>query len=526
MKMFLPFIVYAVALTVSPSHGSSEVMVLTDSGNAVQGKVTLCNIEEYISCRTLPVSAPSPRCPVYDPVEDFIYWTDFALDSVSRVRTSGADHESKWKTFTTDPYGLAIDSSLRVLFIVIGSSLSKIDVSTKVTTQVRDSLSSPTTIAIDAETKKLIVAGSSGLMIMNYDGTGSTSLPVKETTVKFDPKANVLYYSSKSRKELGSVDMKTGETTVYGNSSGYIYVFPFEGSLYFTTEEERGKVFVMSVEDGTMSTIKINGSVSIFARMTVFRKCSDGRYGSGCTISCGHCENNASCNKVTGACEGGCEPGWMGSTCKEGCRDGLYGSGCSSRCGSCATGTVCGKIHGLCSRGCKPGWTGATCNTECSDGRYGSGCTLSCGHCSANTSCDTVTGACGYGCSPGWTGAQCNTEIGPNLLVWILTGVCSVLSILVLALTVAWRCERRPRNRRPFPSLDAHLENTHENRAYDKAPVPPGEKAGCSTADDTTTEVEYQDVPLRQVHNEQEDDYQNISLRPESDEQVYEMCNF
>ncbi|XP_025107093.1 uncharacterized protein LOC112571911 [Pomacea canaliculata] len=52
--------------------------------------------------------------------------------------------------------------------------------------------------------------------------------------------------------------------------------------------------------------------------------CKDGKYGASCDQSCGHCEGET-CDKDSGRCPRGCDPGWQGQQCHTRCRDGTYG---------------------------------------------------------------------------------------------------------------------------------------------------------------------------------------------------------
>lgn len=48
-------------------------------------------------------------------------------------------------------------------------------------------------------------------------------------------------------------------------------------------------------------------------------ECKDGTYGHNCTNNCsGHCLNDSPCNKQTGYCNGGCDPGYTDGDCSEG----------------------------------------------------------------------------------------------------------------------------------------------------------------------------------------------------------------
>lgn len=53
--------------------------------------------------------------------------------------------------------------------------------------------------------------------------------------------------------------------------------------------------------------------------MNVFKECDDGIYGYNCVNNCsGHCINNSPCNKQTGQCDKGCNPGYTNSKCNKG----------------------------------------------------------------------------------------------------------------------------------------------------------------------------------------------------------------
>lgn len=45
--------------------------------------------------------------------------------------------------------------------------------------------------------------------------------------------------------------------------------------------------------------------------------CSNDKYGGDCEYSCGHCYNNAYCDRTGGTCSNGCKRGYRGSDCKQ-----------------------------------------------------------------------------------------------------------------------------------------------------------------------------------------------------------------
>ena len=45
--------------------------------------------------------------------------------------------------------------------------------------------------------------------------------------------------------------------------------------------------------------------------------CDSGEYGAGCKQKCGHCSNLSDCDKYTGECPHGCDPGYYPPFCQE-----------------------------------------------------------------------------------------------------------------------------------------------------------------------------------------------------------------
>lgn len=61
--------------------------------------------------------------------------------------------------------------------------------------------------------------------------------------------------------------------------------------------------------------VKILISLAVLLLVT---GCYDGTYGYDCTNNCsGHCLNKSPCNKQTGQCDRGCEPGYTNVFCSE-----------------------------------------------------------------------------------------------------------------------------------------------------------------------------------------------------------------
>lgn len=58
--------------------------------------------------------------------------------------------------------------------------------------------------------------------------------------------------------------------------------------------------------------------IYFFILITV-TECDDGTYGYNCVNNCSrHCLNDYLCDKQTGHCDGGCDPGYTNSDCNKG----------------------------------------------------------------------------------------------------------------------------------------------------------------------------------------------------------------
>ncbi|XP_067124638.1 receptor-type tyrosine-protein phosphatase mu-like isoform X3 [Centruroides vittatus] len=167
-----------------------------------------------------------------------------------------------------------------------------------------------------------------------------------------------------------------------------------------------------------------------FKGLSCVDSCEYGTYGANCKQTC-HCLNGLeSCNKITGACNGGCSPGWKGDSCqipddsdfdssvtsKVTCKTGTFGENCKQKC-HCLGKVDCDSVVGTCPGECEDNWNGTSCNV-CIRGKYGENCENTC-HCEGgNENCET-DGKCKQGCDAGWTGFTCQQEcaagrFGPN----------------------------------------------------------------------------------------------------------------
>ncbi|KAF8766774.1 Receptor-type tyrosine-protein phosphatase mu like protein [Argiope bruennichi] len=153
-------------------------------------------------------------------------------------------------------------------------------------------------------------------------------------------------------------------------------------------------------------------SNNTYIETTTMSYCTPGTYGPSCERFC-HCAANEHCHIVTGQCPSGCEDGWGGPTCGN-CRSGRFGENCESTC-HCEGGHHNCDKDGFCYSGCEAGWAGFTCQAECAPGRFGPNCASTC-HCHENSSapCDKVTGECPGDCEAGYMGKDCQTLCPPN----------------------------------------------------------------------------------------------------------------
>ena len=66
-----------------------------------------------------------------------------------------------------------------------------------------------------------------------------------------------------------------------------------------------------------MMTMIMMTTTTIIYTILSSTECDDGKYGTGCVMTCGQCADGLQCNKSTGVCETGCKPGWEGRFCNE-----------------------------------------------------------------------------------------------------------------------------------------------------------------------------------------------------------------
>ncbi|GFS46754.1 receptor-type tyrosine-protein phosphatase mu [Trichonephila inaurata madagascariensis] len=110
------------------------------------------------------------------------------------------------------------------------------------------------------------------------------------------------------------------------------------------------------------------------------RTCGGNHFGADCSKFCSPPQNNSNTDELCAlhlfckpdpyGCS--CAPGFKGSKCMEHCEPGWYGADCKQPC-HCAFGiSNCNRITGACEGGCAKGWRGQSCQIEDSSTSSGS----------------------------------------------------------------------------------------------------------------------------------------------------------
>ncbi|XP_046574038.1 scavenger receptor class F member 1-like [Haliotis rubra] len=160
---------------------------------------------------------------------------------------------------------------------------------------------------------------------------------------------------------------------------------------------------------------------SVVAVVAVAIACSDGRYGQHCQSECGHCKGNLPCNKISGTCDQGCQPGFQEAFCK-GCVDGMYGVDCMCK----DPLTFDDESSGECPQGCQSDFMKPQC-PECPE------CPAAPGR--PPTFDNESSGECPEGCQSNFMKPQCpECPAAPGRSNWELPVTATLGANLVFAL--------------------------------------------------------------------------------------------
>lgn len=135
-----------------------------------------------------------------------------------------------------------------------------------------------------------------------------------------------------------------------------------------------------------------------------------------CAKNCSfHCLHDYLCDKQTGRCHGGCDPGYTNSDCKKGKTTDHKHVHFVINCFNC----FCFKIQmhllifdnilKLVQLITTSDVTSGLFYIECSLGHFGLDCRNRCSsHCTNGEPCNHISGSCPNGCQDGFVGTKCN----------------------------------------------------------------------------------------------------------------------
>nr|AJA37898.1 fucolectin-related molecule [Littorina littorea] len=186
--------------------------------------------------------------------------------------------------------------------------------------------------------------------------------------------------------------------------------------------------------------------------------CRADLYGQTCTRRCGQCKDSAPCDAVTGHCDV-CQPNLLHPLCQE-CEGSRYGHSCELQCSAqCGGDGSCDRNTGQCQDGCQPGYLlgqSRLCTDKCPEGTFGSGCSQICGQCVNSSVCRHDNGFCEQGCSDGYSGVLCDTKsassedrqnlAGP-IAGAVFGGLCVIALSIALSILIVGIIRRRSKQR-------------------------------------------------------------------------------
>ncbi|XP_067666689.1 low-density lipoprotein receptor-related protein 6-like [Haliotis asinina] len=376
------FIVLANTLSTAQSQGHPEVVILLTQRHTflTPGSVHRWDLYGDTLRRHPLTSIITPSAIDYDNVTRRIYWTDISREEVRSAELSARDNTLVAKLNNISyPEGLTVDGDAGKIFYTDRGN--KVIVSINMngfarTTIVNSNINYPQGIVADKTDRKLYWVDHLNHTInsCNYDGSGRRILVSTDVYapmgVTINEKTGRLYWCEYNGNVYSIMKDGTQRKTHYTDKVTKPHLMDiavFNGFLYVVDRTKR-KILVIPEKDHTQTGLLYSGSfnqitgIHVFSPNSVETDCADGRYGAGCTSVCGRCAGGMTlCEKTTGSCLAGCDPGYTGNFCTDECGQGTYGSKCSERCGHCQTGTTCHHVTGHCPNGCQTSWTGNKC---------------------------------------------------------------------------------------------------------------------------------------------------------------------
>ncbi|XP_060074886.1 multiple epidermal growth factor-like domains protein 6 [Ylistrum balloti] len=180
------------------------------------------------------------------------------------------------------------------------------------------------------------------------------------------------------------------------------------------------------------------------------RGCLQGWHGKRCLTRCNdHC---AQCNETSGVCRI-CNSGFWGDECENTCEQGC--KQCTSKMEECKSDQIyCNRTSGHCLNGCNPGLYGGTCDTHCKR------CKLD--------KCSQENGQCLSGCIKGWTGLHCDVRVSSGFepMMGPVVGGAVGMGLVIIIIIVSFVCFLRKQKFSASLKIRRHHNHHHHHHHH------------------------------------------------------------